>query len=78
MQQHRAKHLLGGVEEPDLERASGPLAPTLEDEREQRQATQTCLHDEGKGAEEAAFAVFGAWLVGLCGFVGVFEGVEGC
>jgi len=53
MHEHRAKHLLGDVKEPNLDGPLGPLAPALEHEREQRQPAERELH---KVAHELAVA----------------------
>ena len=67
MHQHAAKHLLGRVKEPDAHGPLRPLAPALVHEREQRQRAEGELHQDGEGAEQAAF----------CGLVGVVVGGAG-
>lgn len=65
--QHAAKHLLGHVEEPDLDGPLRPLPPTLIDQGEERQRPERQLHKDGKRAQELAVAFLGGVVDGAHG-----------
>ncbi len=59
--QHGADHLLGHVEEPDLERPLRPLAPPLVHQRQQRQPAQRELHHDGERGPAAGTPPCSYW-----------------
>jgi len=56
MNQHGAKHLLRNVEEPNQHGSLRSFPPSLVHQGHHGKAAESCLHNEGKGAQEAALA----------------------